>query len=76
MTKSENFHHYASLNPTYPSHMYETRYRGSLVVPFPRVDSIRMNFKYQFCNVWNDIPDNIRNATSLRIFKKMSMEFC
>ena len=37
-----------SPNPTYPSHMFETRCRVYLVVPFLTVENIRMNFNIRF----------------------------
>ena len=55
----------------YPSHLYETRSRNLLIPPFPRVDAIRINFEYQFCRVWNEIPDNIKEAKSASLFKKL-----
>ena len=34
------------------------------------VVAIRMNFSYQFVKIWNEIPIEIKNSTSLGIFKK------
>ena len=53
-----------------PSHHYETRHRNDLILPFPRVIALRINFKYQCNNVWNNIPDEIKNCTSLKCFKR------
>ena len=60
---------------TYPQHRYETRNSNQLVTPFPRVDAIRYNFQYQFIRIWNEIPENIRYARSLNIFKRTLKEF-
>ena len=64
---------YASLRQSlplhYPSHGCETSNRGNIVFPFPRTESIRQNFQYQFITIWNSIPIEIRNETSLSKFK-------
>ena len=51
-------------------HQYSTRLTGSLRVPFPRIDSVKFNFEYQSVHIWNSIPNQIKNVTSLNIFKK------
>ena len=59
----------------YPSHGYDTRNRNQLQTPFPRVDAIRYNFQYQFVDLWNQIPYNIRESGSLRLFKRKYTEY-
>ena len=54
----------------YNEHDHFTRRRGEIQVPFPRVESVKINFEYQFINIWNNIPDNIKNAPSVNVFKK------
>ena len=58
-----------ALDLHFPDHDYSTRGSNTLVVPFPRVESIRINFKYQFVKVWNDVPENIKASESIAIFK-------
>ena len=58
-----------ALDLHFPDHGYSTRGSNTLVVPFPRVESIKINFKYQFLKVWNDVPENIRASISLAIFR-------
>ena len=53
------------------SHSYETRNRNHLILPFPRVNAIKINFTYQLINVWNDVPEAIKNVASANIFKKL-----
>ena len=60
-----------SLNLNYPNHQYETRQSDALITPFPRIECIRMNYKYQFCSIWNDVPLYIKESPSLSIFKKV-----
>ena len=55
--------------PHVPDHSYETRFSDRFVLPFPTVENVRMNFKYQFINVWNDIPNNIKLSPSFSMFK-------
>ena len=60
----------ANLNIRYPRHEHETRTCLNPIVPFPRVEAIRISYKYQSIKVWNDIPAEIRNSLSLRAFRK------
>ena len=64
-----------NLNLTYPDHGYATRNRDPVITPFPRIEAIRMNFKYQFANIWNQVPDEIKISPSLKSFKKSLTEF-
>ena len=50
-------------------HSHDTRNRNRLLPPFPRVEAIRRNYQYRFIDVWNSIPDEIRNSRNLRCFK-------
>ena len=52
------------------SHNYDTRNRNQLSAPFPRVDAIKFNFHYQFIHVWNNIPDVLKNAPTVKAFKR------
>ena len=51
------------------THPYETRNRDLLQLPFPRVNGIRINYKYKFIDIWNNIPENIKDSGSLKRFK-------
>ena len=51
-------------------HEYDTRNRNLLVAPFPRVDAIKYNFQFQFVDIWNQVPDAIKQCISLRNFKR------
>ena len=59
-----------NLDLSYPAHAYSTRCSNDLVLPFPRVEAIRLNFKYQCVKLWNGVPESIKSLTSLRRFKK------
>ena len=65
----------SNLNLTYPDHNYETRNRDQLITPFPRIEAIRMNFKYQFSNIWNQVPESIKISPSIKSFKKSLAQF-
>ena len=54
----------------FPQHSHLTRSSGSLLTPFPRVEAIRMSYKYQFVQIWNEIPSTIRESRSLKLFRK------
>ena len=57
------------------NHGYETRQRGNLIFPFPRVNAIRSNYEYQLVTNWNNIPDRIKQNSSLKRFKREFIEF-
>ena len=63
------------LDRTYPDHSYPTRSRHRIKLPFPRVENIRMNFNYQFCAIWNDIPNSIKRKPTLSMFKRCLIEY-
>ena len=60
----------SNLDLRYPEHTYDTRSRNNLVLPFPRVDSLRISYKYQCNQIWNQIPDHIKGKNSLASFKR------
>ena len=64
-----------NLSISYPQHSYETRNRNRLLEPFPRVETIRMNFQYQFVMVWNNVPDHIKAKRNFKLFKKSLIEY-
>ena len=55
-----------------PTHSFHTRSIDDelFLLPFPRVSAIRINFGYQFIDVWNNIPLLLKNSPSLSTFKK------
>ena len=53
-----------------PTHGYSTRNRLNFIPPFPRVCATRINFLYQFINIWNDIPAVMKELPRIAIFKK------
>ena len=52
------------------THSYPTSSRDLYIEPFPRVDCIRINYKYQFIKIWNSIPNYIKRNNSVSKFKK------
>ena len=57
------------LNLVQASHSYPTRNSHLYIEPFPRVECIRLNFKYQFISIWNSVPINIKQSNSSKVFK-------
>ena len=49
--------------------LFFIRHATELVLPFPSVNNIRMNFKYQIVNVWNSVPNNIKIIDNCSEFK-------
>ena len=64
-----------NLDLRYPQHDYGTRNRNNPIVPFPRVDSIKINFQYQCTKIWSELPPDIRDSNSLGVFKRKLIEF-
>ena len=60
----------ASLNLSVPVHPYPTRNRLDYNLQFPRVESIRMNYRYQFIKTWNELPPEIKDKPTLLSFKR------
>ena len=63
------------LDISYPNHEFSTRSRNDLILPFPRIEAVKMNFKYQFMKVWSELPANIKSQRTLRCFKRVLMEY-
>ena len=59
-----------SLSLKLPSHRYPTSTRSNFVLPFPRTNAIKINYKYQFIKIWNSIPLRIVELNELSAFKK------
>lgn len=67
------------LNPNFMSDMfnikdskYDLRKSKSMEVPsFKTVSYGKKSFSYNGCHLWNQLPDNIRNANSLSQFKNV-----
>jgi len=60
----------ANLDLTQPEHQYNTRSRSNFKLPFPRVENIRVNYKYQFVNIRNKIPNYVKDKNTLNSFKR------
>ena len=66
----------SSLRLDYAQHGHNTRNAGNLMLPFPRVDVLKMNFEYQFINIWNNIPNEFKNLPTISSFKKALINHC
>ena len=64
-----------NLNMNFPEHNYDTRSGNNPRLPFPRIDTVKMNYNFQFVNLWNKIPDRIKSSNSLKIFKNDLMNY-
>ena len=58
-----------------PIHDYNTRNRLDFITPFPRVDATRLNFCYNFLNIWNNLPANLKTIPRLGTFKKELIDY-
>ena len=65
----------ASLCISYPSHNYVTRNNNEMFLLFPRVEAIRMNFKYQYVKVWLEMPEFIKSQRTFLQLKNAVPEF-
>ena len=57
--------------PHFPNYYYSTRGVDNFVFPYPNVDTDEISFMYQFIKIWNDVPAEIKNATSFCVFKNL-----
>ena len=64
-----------SLCISYPIHNYLTRNINEILLPFLRVEAIRMNFKYEFVKVWLEVPEYIKCKRSFLQFRNALSEF-
>lgn len=74
LTKKRPYPLYEKLLPLFnsPNAEYELRPSTSrpFKVPIPRTQSFAQSFTYSTILFWNELPDVIRNADSLEIFKR------
>ena len=79
MFKSIRLNMYPSLESNlslrYPDHAHNTRFRYEPVLPFPRVTTLRINYKYQGVKVWNSLPNQLRDMETLNLFKKKLKDY-
>ena len=59
---------------TTPSHSYSTRTSSNLIVPFQRLTLGQHSLAYCGPTTWNSLPDYIKSADSLPIFKRLLRE--
>ena len=59
----------SSLYMSCPSHNYHTWNNNDLLLPYPRVETIRMNFRYQMGKVWLRISEYIKCQRTWASFK-------
>ena len=52
-------------------HDLNTRQSQELHVPYGSLDVRRFSFKVHGANVWNSIPDHIKNPQNIHIFKQL-----
>jgi len=55
----------------YPDNDYYTRNRDLLIGEFPRVETLRYNYKYQLKKILNDLNQPIKDQTKLSTFKRV-----
>ena len=65
-----------NLTLSLPQHSYNTRQQINFTLPFPRVNAIRYNYEFQFISIWNGLPETLKQASSLRMFKRNFMNMC
>ena len=64
-----------NLNLNFPEHNYDTRSGDNPSLPFPRIDTVKMNYNFQFVYLWNKIPDQIKSVESINKFKNDLMNY-
>ena len=51
-------------------HDHDTRHSEDLHVPYGRIDVRQLSIKISGAKLWNSIPDQIKNAQSVYMFKQ------
>ena len=67
-----------NLTPAYLCNLFATRTltynlydaKGKLLLPRPRTDYLKRSFSYSGALLWNNLPEEVRPATSLDLFKR------
>ena len=59
-----------NLNLKFPQHHHYTRSRENPLLPIARVNAVKINFKHQCTQIWNNLPHNIKSIPKLKPFKK------
>lgn len=57
------------ISASLPTHLYPTRHREQFCLPSHRLTLFRHSTMYQGPLIWNSLPQHIKNAPSLNIFK-------
>ena len=50
----------SSFYVSYPSHNCHAGNRNDILLPYPRVEAIRTNFRYQIVKIWLGVPEYIK----------------
>ena len=67
---------YCNINNQYVrSHHYSTRHRSNLLPPFQRLSSTQQSLSFSAPSIWNQIPNELKSAPSLPIFKRSLKNF-
>ena len=65
----------SSVYMLYPSHNNHTRNNTDMLLPYPKVEAIRINFRYQFVKVWRRIPEYIKCQRTCASFKNALTDY-
>ena len=58
------------MNLKYLDHSDITRCLNDLLVYFPRVNTTKINYKYQSVKMWNDLPNELICTSYLETLKR------
>ena len=56
-------------------HDHDTRHSEDLHVPYGRIDVRKFSIKIHGANLWNSIPDQIKNSQSIYMFKQQFRKY-
>ena len=68
--KNNDFPHTVANLVNYNPVTYNFRQPSEMTVPFPRTDTIRIHFTYQFNNNWSELSNDLKNCENVKVFKK------
>lgn len=71
----EAFKTFKSQGFNYLDHPYDTRHRNKPVPTMQRLTTAKKSLSHSLPQTWNSLPDTIKEAKSLNVFKKLCREY-
>jgi hypothetical protein len=60
---------YEDIAESIRTHNYNTRCCTDLLLPYPTVKAVKLNFVYRAIEIWNNLSDELKQSTSHHVLK-------